>query len=212
MVLNRRNMCGKNHNRKAFTLIELIVTVSIVAIMAAVTAGMVIYVMQLFVYLPREMKARTIANEIIETVTEGESQKSGLRYAVGIQNASSNQVDYTFGYPGSSARRLMRFRWNSGTNKIYRSYTAFGGSIYGAEELVPYYATGEISIRGRSQASTTIFSYFKADGSTWVQGLDPLNTIKRVEVNVAVSTGTGLFSNWESSFEATSGAEVRQYL
>src|SRR3989338_5404810 len=102
MVLNRGLMSGKKHNRKAFTLIELIVTVSIVAIMAAVMAGVVIYVTQLFVYLPREMKVKTIANEIIETVTEGESQKRGLRCSVQIQSASANQVDYAFGYPGSS--------------------------------------------------------------------------------------------------------------
>lgn len=201
-----------------FSTIELIATILIVLIIAAVTAGILASLMQLFVYLPREMKARTIASEAMEIMAEGEIGKRGMRYALEIQDASPAQFTYTFGYPGNTDRRNMRFRWDSTTNKIYRSYTAFGDPVlgpqppYSAEDAVPYYATPEISIIGRPSSPNIIFTYFKQDGSAWNGGVDPLNTIGRVEINIAVSTGTGLFTNWQSSFETTSGVEIKRYL
>lgn len=205
--------------RKGATLIELIVTILIISIISAVTAGVVISVMQLFVYLPREMKARNIAHEVMDIITEGESQKRGARYAVTVQDASPNQFTYTFGYPGNTDKRNVRIRWDNASKKIYRSYTAFGSNLatppqppYSSEELIPYYATGEVSINGKSLTPNEIFAYFKADGSAWSQGVDPVNTIRRVEITVVVTTGTGLFSTWDSLFQTTSSVEVRQYL
>ena len=203
---------------KGFSSIELVVTILVVLIIASLTAGIIASLMQLFVYLPREMKARTVAHEAIEFMTEGEIGKRGMRFAVQVLDASPIQITYTFGYPGNEDKRNMRFRWDSTTNKIYRSYTAFGDAIlgpeppYSLEEIIPYYAGPDISIRSRQAAPNTIFTYFKQDGSAWAEGVDALSEIRRVEINIVVSTGTGLFTNWESSFETTSSVEVKQYL
>lgn len=205
-------------NTKGFSTIELVVGISVVLIIAGLTAGIIASLMQLFVYLPREMRARTVAHEVIEFMTEGEIGKRGVRFAAEVADASPVQLTYAFGYPGNADKRNVRFRWDPTQDMIYRSYTAFGDPIlgpeppYGPEEVIPYYAGPGISIRPRPIAPNAIFTYFKEDGSAWVEGTDSLNTIKRVEINILVSTGTGLFTNWESSFETTSSVEVKQYL
>lgn len=204
-------------NRKSFTLVELAVVISIIGILAATTAGIVVSLTQLIVYLPREMRAKIIAHEIMETMIEGESQKRGMRYATVVKDASPIQFTYTFGYPGNTDKRNVRFEWDSAENKIYRSYTALGDvgddppPSYSSEEAIPYYARGDISVTGRASAPNTIFTYFKADGTLWTEGVDPLYNIKRIEININVKTGTGVFQFGESSFDATSGTEIRQY-
>ncbi len=198
------------------TLIELIVTITIVSILAAVSAGIIISVMQALVYLPREMKTRSVAAEIIDIMIDGQPQIRGARYAMQVQDASATQFTYTFGYPGNTEKRNIRLQLNSG--KIYRYYTAFGDPIngpqppYSSAELIPYYAGADVSISGQPGSPNTVFTYFKQNGSAWVSGVDPLNAIRRIEINMLVKTGTGLFALWEGSFRTTADIEIRQYI
>lgn len=204
--------------RDGATLVELIVTMSVVAIIAAATAGIVVYLMQLFIYLPRQMRARDAAHEVIEAMIEGEASKRGMRYAMRVQDASSTQFTCTFGYPANTDKRNMRFRFYG--NKIYRSYTAFGDPVngpqppYGQEEIIPYYAAGDISISGETSNPNVIFTYFTASGSQLADPVPPaqLNTIRRVEIGIVVNTGTGLFQNWDGSFATTSGVDIKEYI
>ncbi len=124
---------GSRTSRAGFSLIELIVTISVVAIIAGATTAIVAYITQLLIYTPREARARTIAHDIMETIIEGHTQKRGIRYATQVVDASSTQVTYTFGYPGNGDKRNMRFSFNS--NKIELSYTAFGDPVNGTELL-----------------------------------------------------------------------------
>lgn len=201
---------------KGVTLIELIVTVSIVAIITAATAGIIIYLMQLFIYMPRDIKTRAVADEIIYTMTEGESLKRGMRYSVQILDASPGQFSYTSGYPGNDDRRNIRFQLNNG--KIYRYATDFGSPLdgpqplYGPAETIPYYVSSDIVISGKGADPSAIFTYFKEDGSLWVSGTDPLYKIRRVEIGMAVKSGAGIFRNWEGSFYTTAGVEIKQYI
>ncbi len=204
-----------------FSLIELVVTISIVAILAGATTGIVISLMQIFVYSPREMKAKAIAHDVIETMTEGITQKRGMRYAMQIQDASPTQFTYTFGYPGGADERNIRFRWDSAAKKIYLSYTDFGDPVNGpqppyiSEESIPYYTGGDISITENSASPNTIFKYYSADG-TQVTGnpvpASQLQNIRRVEMAIVVRTGSGAFGEWQSSFKTTSGVDIKQYI
>ncbi len=196
---------------------ELIVTISVISIIAAASAGIIIYLLQLFIYLPRQTTARRVVHEVIDIMTEGESSRRGMRYAAQIQEASSTQFRYIFGYPGNADKRSMRLRLDQ--SKIRRSYTAFGdpvtgpGSSYGGEEVVPYYAAGSISVAGSQSNPNRIFTYFTADGAQLPDPVptDQLSTIGRVKIDITATTGTGLFQNWDSSFATTSGVEIREY-
>lgn len=209
-----------NVEKKGFTIVEVIITMALIGIIAGVTSGILLNLMQLFVYLPREMKARTIAHDVMELMIEGEPQRRGMRYAVEVQDASSTQFTYTFGYPGNTDKRIMRFRWDSAAKKLYRSYTAFGSGLATPPELpnissgeqIPYYASGEISINGPAASPNIIFRYFKEDGTELTPPAPALlHEIRRVEISIVVKTGTGLFRYWDSSFQTTSSAEIRQY-
>ena len=204
------------NSKNGATLIELVITMTIVSILAAVSAGIIISVIQMFVYLPREMKTRSVAAEAIDIMIDGQPLQRGMRYAAKVQDASTTQFTYTFGYPGNTDKKNVRFQLNNG--KIYRYSTVFGDPVngppasYGPAELIPYYAGPDISISGPSGDPGTIFTYFKQDGSAWVSGVDPLNAIKRVDITIVVKTGSGLFEKWETSFRTTSGVEVDQFI
>lgn len=197
----------------------MIVTITVIAILAGATTGIVIYIAQILIYTPREARARAIAHDIMETIIEGEAEKRGIRYAKEMLEASSTQVTYMFGYPGNNDERNMRFSFSS--NKISRSYTAFGDPISGPPssytqppELVPYYAAGDISISGYPASPNVIFKYYNASGALLADPVpaNQLNTIRRIEVYVTVTTGMGEFSRWEGSFKTTSSVEIKQYI
>lgn len=198
-------------NRKGFSLIELVTTMTVVAIIGAVTAGIIIYLVQLVVYAPREMKAKTIAHEAIETMIEGDTLHRGMRYAAEVVDASADQFSYKFGYPLTvnigptpADRRGMSFAWDVTMMKLRRLSTAFGGDTYIIDEIIPYYATSEI-------AMTCHFKYFDGTGLEW-DATTPLYNIRRVEIDIQVRTGTGLFQNWEGSFHTVSSVDIKEYI
>jgi prepilin-type N-terminal cleavage/methylation domain-containing protein len=199
-----------------FALIELIVTFVIVSVLAALSAGVVVMVFQMFIFLPSELKTRTIAQEAISAMVDGEPAKRGMRYSAAILDASATQFTYTFGYPSNSEKRNMRFQLTG--NKIYRSYTAFGSGVdepeapYSTPEPVPYHTTSDMSVTGPAGDTGTIFTYFKSDGSAWVSGTDPLTAISRIEIKMTVRTGTGAFQSGQSSFSAATSVEIKNYI
>lgn len=205
------------YRRRGATLIELITTIVIISILAAVSAGILISVLHIFIYLPKQLKTRMVGQEVINAVCEGESGKWGIRYSTEILDASDDQFTYSFGYPVNNDKRNIRFKYDGVTKKIYRYCTAFGDPVtgttnlsYGAAELIPYYATGDITII--PQPDIPLFSYFKQDGSAWISGTDPLYELRRVEIAFIVKSGTGIFEKWESAFTVTSGVEIKRYI
>lgn len=208
-------------DKRGATLIELIITTAIIAIIAAVSSGIIIILIQLFIYLPREMKTKMIAHDVMEVMTEGEPDIRGVRYSVQVVDASSTQFTYSFGYPGNTDKRTVRLEYDSGAKKIYRSYSAFGANLgtgpaappYPATKtVVPYYAAGDITITGVLAAPNSVFTYYKQDGLSWTSGFDDLSEIRCVEIAMVVVTGSGSFGDSQRSFQTTSGADVKQYL
>lgn len=200
-------------HRRGFSLVELIVTVTIIAIMAAVSAGIVIAVVQLSIYMPATMKARMVAQEAVGVMIEGTKDLPGIRFATGVVDASDDQFTYTCGYPANNDKRNVRFL--SSGNKIYRSYTGYGDPVsgpqgpYSSNEKIPYYAGGDVSITPYSQPG--IFSYYKEDGSVWSTGVDPLNQIARVDIRMEVKVGSGFFSSMGSTFTVVTGIDIKRY-
>lgn len=202
-----------NRRAKGFTLVELIVTVTILAVMAGTTAGIVLSLLQMVVYLPKETRARLVAQEALYSFIEGDRGVMGLRYANMILAANSTSVSYRVGYPYSGDIRDVELALNGA--KPQRRYTDLGSAgsgSYGSWETVPYYITPDINITGLS--SGAIFSYFKSDGTAWTASGTPptnLHEIRRVDIGITVTTGAGLFKDWEASFRALSGVDIKQY-
>jgi prepilin-type N-terminal cleavage/methylation domain-containing protein len=189
--------------KKGVTLIELIVAMLSISIIALAAGTVLIYLWQEFLYLPRQLKARQVGQAVLDEMTEGTTAVSGLRFAKSITGATVSQVNYTYGYPATEDEHTVVLRFDSTNKKIYRSFDS------GPEEAVPYYSVGT-NIGGKT-VSTTVFTYYKADGSAWVLGVDALSAIKRVQADINITTGTGAFASYEGNVNISSGVEIKQY-
>jgi len=192
-------------NDKGFTLVELIVTIAVLAIIAVVLAGILVTFMRIFLYLPREMKAKTIAHDISELSIEGEPNKPGMRYAASLTNATTTTITYISGYPTSADQVTMTFTYDTINDRVQRTVGA------SAAETIPYYDTPEISV---ACPSDVFFKYYDSSGN---QIANPntqalRNTIRRVEMTYTVMTGTGNFNSAQSSYITTSGVDIKQYV
>lgn len=197
-------------NESGFTLVELIVTTLVVAIIGASVVGIIIFFVQLFMYSPRQLDAQKIAQELENTIIEGNANIRGIRYAKTIIDASATQVSYTYGYPTNTDGQSVRFRWNAGDKHIYLSTSVDGGSSWSNEAEIPYYIPDAILIDGKTTPSV-IFTYKKALDANWVSGTDPLSAIRRVIFSVSLKTGSGSFSSYQGSTNTTASAEVKGF-
>lgn len=190
-------------NKKGVTLIELIITITAISIIALAVGTVIIYLWQEFLYLPKQLNVRQVGQAILDEITEGTESVRGLRFAKSITSASVSQINYKYGYPATTDEHTVTLRWDN-TNK--RFYRAIDG---GAEEAIPYYSVGT-NAQGKT-TPTTVFTYYKADGSAWVSGTDALITIKRVQIDINITTGTGSFAAYEGNLNMSSSIEIKQY-
>jgi len=197
-------------NRKGATLVELIMVMVVVAIVGAAIAGAVVFLVQLFMYSPRQLDTQKIGGELTSIMIEGTSSIRGIRYSKSVIDASSTQFSYTYGYPTVDEELSARFRWNSGDSHIYRSTSTDGGSNWTTEAVIPYYITASTTVDGKDTAGV-IFTYKKAADADWVGGVDPLADIRRVIIGINVKTGTGSFDDFQGSSDITSSAEIKSF-
>jgi len=143
-------------------------------------------------------------------MTEGNPDTRGMRYTRNVIDASSIQFSYTYGYPTLDNQLSVRFRWDSATKHIYQSTSTDGGSIWSAEEVIPYYISSSITVDGKDTPSV-IFIYKKDSDLDWVSGVDDLSDIRRVIISINLKTGTGNFTNFQGATEITSSIEIKNF-
>jgi len=202
MELIRRHIRSTDNN-KGFTLVELITTATVLAIIAVVAVGVIVTFMRIFLFLPREMKAKVVAHDIAEFAIEGEPNKPGLRYSETITTATATSITYVSGYPTAADQVTMTFTYDTINHQVQRTV--------GATETIPYYDTSDITV---TCTSDIFFKYYDSAGA---QITNPntqalRDTIRRVEMTYTVMTGTGDFNQAQSSFTTTSGVDIRQYI
>ena len=197
-------------SRKAASLIELIMVILVIGIISAIACGIVIYFVQMFIYTPRQLDVEKIALQVSKTIIEGDPDVRGARFARSIIDASDAQFSYTYGYPAAANQLSVRYRWDNTDGHIYRSTSTDQGSSWSAESVIPYYMPSSITIDGKTTPGV-IFDYTKAGDLDWVSGSDPLTDIRRVAIDITVTTGTGEFSNFQGGLDITSSAEIKDY-
>ncbi|MDD5496641.1 MAG: prepilin-type N-terminal cleavage/methylation domain-containing protein [Candidatus Omnitrophica bacterium] len=199
--------------RRSFTLIELIVSILIIAIIAAVPSSMIISLIELLVYLPHETVMITDMQELLDKMIEGEPEKPGMRFGTKIIDASPTQFTYMVGYPVDAYRRIIRLRYDSTTGRIYRSCTNRGDITGqpGQEEDITSSTKSDVFITGKASSPATIFTYYKdfevdknREVGILMTSTDPLSDMKVIDITIAGRTGSG-------STEAMSGIAVRRY-
>jgi len=195
--------------KRAATLVEMVIITLIVAIMAAIASGAIIFFVQLFMYSPRQLNTQKIAQEFSSVIIEGNPDVRGLRYTREIIDASATQFSYTYGYPATN-ELSVRFRWDAASKHIFRSTSTDGGSTWSTEELIPYHINSSVTIDGKDIPSV-IFIYKRSDESDWISGTHPLTSISRVVVGINLKTGAGNFANFQGSFDLVFSAEIKDF-
>lgn len=70
--------------RSSFTLLELVVVIIIIALIGVTMAGIIIAIVDVFMYVANYLRAVTIANDILDIIIEGDENVPGVRFATKI--------------------------------------------------------------------------------------------------------------------------------
>lgn len=189
----------------------------VIAIISVCIIGAVIFLVQLFMYSPRQLDTQKIGQELTQAMLEGNQDVRGIRYTRWVVDASATRFSYTYGYPipyNSSItpndQLSVRFRWDAANKHIYRSTSTDGGSTWSTETVIPYYIPSSITIDGKDIPSV-IFTYKKANDADWISGVDAVSTIRRVIISIGVITDTGNFGQFQGSSNITASVEIKGF-
>jgi len=180
-------------HRKAFTLVEAIMVIVIIAILAISGAFLMVYTVKNGVVMPNQLNMDMLASNALDIMIEGDGQAKGLRFSKSITALADNQIDFV-----NQNEVTMRYRLNTGTGKLYRKIGA------APETLLPYYLGTGISVSGESNK---IFTYYDASESVTAVPA----SVRRIELSLIAKTGTGSYSDWESQSTQRTSIAVRRY-
>ena len=197
-------------NKKAATLVEMVMVISVIAIIGATIAGTIVFFVQLFIYSPRQLDVQKIGERLNSIMIEGDQDTRGIIYTRSVIDASATQFSYTYGYPTADDQLSVRFRWDGTAKHIYQSTSTNGGSSWSAEAVIPYHMPSSITIDGKDTPSV-IFTYKKANDADWVSGSDDLVDIRRLILSINAKSGAGSFADFQGATDITSSVEIKNF-
>ncbi len=184
--------------RAGATLVELVVTLIVIGVVAALAPQLFSSAVRILVYLPRQVAVNQTAADITHQIAEGgfstlpAGTVQGLRYA---KNSASPTMPSIWlaeasrlGYRTDTGQSvLIRF---DGTH-VRRSLPAPACSPSATEEVLPYEAAGTVQIT----TSGAFFRYYNQSGSELFPGctVGGTSSVRRVEIAFTAQTGTGNF-------------------
>ncbi len=180
--------------KQAFTIIELIMVITIIGILSVSGAWLMVYFVRNSVYIPNQLNTYMAASDALKIMIEGDSQAKGLRFSRVI-TAIPSGYQLTFVNQDSQS---IRYRLDTGTNELYRS-------INGAQEAqIPYFAASGIGIAGNSGA---LFTYYGANETIATLAAN----VRRIAINLVVSTGSGSYNDWQGQSGQSSSIAVKKF-
>ena len=187
-----------DYNRNtAFTYIELIVVMVVIAILSVSGAALMSFFIQSSIFIPNQLNVDMLTSEAVDTMIEGDAQAKGLRFNKGITAFGDNQITFT-----NENDQIITYQLDMLTNKLYRQINA------GANLVFPYYWPSAVAATGKNNK---VFTYYDVNDNP----IDPITgnpaNVKRVAITVIAKTGTGTFNTWDGQTELTSSIAVTRY-
>ena len=146
---------GKLYGRRkcrGFTLIELVISITIMAILTVITAGMITLGTESYIFYHSRLSMTRYAQDTMRIM----HSKISMAVPSTITNAASNRLQFS-----TSDNELIDFYFNSDNGTL-----EYDDQNFTDREIL-------------QNISSFSFSYAKSDGNDWFSG-DPVNEIKRV--------------------------------
>jgi prepilin-type N-terminal cleavage/methylation domain-containing protein len=183
------------HKRQnGFTLIELTITILVIAVLSAGGAYIMTYLIQSAVYIPSKLNMDMLASDALTIMIDGDSQAKGLRFSRSVTDIQPYQITFI-----NQDNQTINYQLNTGTNKLYRSING------NPAVLIPYYIPSSgISMSGKNGQ---LFLYY--DGSEVITA-NPVN-VRRIAVALIAMTGSGSFDQWQGKADLSSAVAVKRF-
>ncbi|MFC1806983.1 type II secretion system protein [Candidatus Omnitrophota bacterium] len=184
---------------RSFTLIEAIMTITIIGVLAVSAGSFFIPMMNMLFYLPSQISVAQMSHHLVDIIMEGDNQAGGLRYAISITSADEDEIEFV-----TQDNDTVVYRWDSGDERLYRNINGAG------ETLAPYTYYGDIIAKG-SSSDSQIFRYYDSSASVISAPVATPDNIESIRIGVLIQSGTGNLSDNEGSMEILTGVDIKQY-
>lgn len=184
------------YNRKAFTLIELIMVTVIIGILSASGAYLMVYVVQNSVFIPNQLNMNMMASDALDIMIEGDNQAPGLRFSRQITVVQPYQVTYVY-QDQLGANHTVVLLFDPATSRLSRS-------IDGVSKTVPYYIKPGTSLLAKNNA---LFTYYDDQE---VPTNNPAN-VRWITMTLIAQTGDGSYASWEGQSEQMTSVAVNKF-
>lgn len=190
--------------KKAFSLIELIVTILVLIIIGSMTVAFFTPMINLFFYSPSQLMVDQTAQEILTILIDGDHKSEGLRSVKSITSANEDTITFT-----TWDDNTIIYRWDSSTDRIYRKINSQ------AEALIPSSYYGDITVKGQSSDSE-IFQYYT---STPLNGtptklsvpVSSVTSIESIRMDLTVQAGSGDVGEYKGIISVKAGVDIKQF-
>lgn len=152
------------HFKKSFSLVELIMVISIIGILATMGSWLMVFLVDNFINLPTSLNLNMIISDTLEIICEGDAKAGGLRFARDVLQSAANRV---------------RFIDKDGNDILITGYHSqpVRSINSGSLELIPYYIPSSFTVVGKNGKA---FEYYDRYGNITA---DPLQ-VKRVDIRL----------------------------
>lgn len=178
----------------AFTLIELVMVITIIGVLSVSGAWLMVYFIRNSVYIPNQLNTDMAACDALKIMIEGDSKAKGLRFSRVISSIPDNNRLTFINQDAQS----IRYRLDTSSNALYRSISG------GPEEQIPYYSASGLSITGRGNA---LFTYYDANNIVTANPAD----VRRIDINLVAASGSGSYNDWEGESGQGSSIAVKKF-
>ena len=206
--------------KKGITLLEIVIVISVTAILASAFSTLMVPMMNFFFYYPQTSRVNATAADVLQIIIEGDEKAKGLRFtglpcaiptggSSTITTATATTLTYNYALSdscgtGGTNSASVALVYDSTNHIVTRSVNG------GTAASIPYYATSASGIKIDPPASTNFFRYYDATG-TLLAASPAVASIYQVDVTVDATQGSGQVQHDAGQILLKGSAEIKRY-
>ena len=214
-----RDKKRRARNDGGVTLVEVVIVIAVAAILGTAFASVMVPMMNFYFYYPQSSRVNNAGADVLQIILEGDEKARGLRFASipctlpaggssRISVATATTLTYHHAMTdacgnGGTNSNSVALAYNAGSQTVTRSINGAAAAV------IPYYATAASGIQINPPSGINFFRYFDAAG-TDLGAAPAVGSIRRVDVTLIASSGTGLVKHSAGQIKLKAGADIHQ--